>query len=179
MAETTWQVPTTPNTGFVRRLWLVPTNEASDPSLSDDGLTLVGRLTLMETANVLTMVFQNGDCSASLDDTDSADGMVYSASLEFVLPTQADTIRAYLNARAGARWLMGWEDYNGQGWLAGQTGNGLRLGFARLQGGRNQSKVKLSGRQADPIPAIPTYPGYRFGWPDFDVVDFLAADFNG
>lgn len=178
MAQQNWTPPENQlNIGYVRRLWLAPSFQASAARLSASQLEATHLYQLHLNAEVFGLVFQSGDCKVTLSETPDVNGTIYAITIEFDLPGQATEFRAWLRPLVNARWIVGYEDYNQTAWLAGQPKNGLQLSIARIAATKNSLRCTLTGRQTRPFPTLTNYPGYRFGAVDFDSDDFLLTHF--
>ncbi|UHG93380.1 hypothetical protein [Spirosoma oryzicola] len=173
-----------PNAGFVRAAWLL---RAADVAavLSPQQYPVAGQPQTVSKAGLLV---RNGALlsrlqlpakTATFDEASSRElaGMTYVPTLQFPLPRPSAAFDDYIARYASARWVVFWADYNGQGWIAGDPANGLRLGVTRLQGATNGIQLTFTGRSAHPIWRLEsTDPEVLFAGSAFDFGFNLSFD---
>ncbi|MVM35284.1 hypothetical protein GO755_35005 [Spirosoma sp. HMF4905] len=168
-----------PNAGQVARLKLLPIERVL-AILSPDELPVVGSPKTIsknglnvEAGSILTeLVFPAGGCT--MQETSQADpagaGTSWELTLEAALPRNQPALTDWLETNQARRWLAIWLDRNGQAYLAGEPGNGLRLELSRTIGALNYVQVTIKGRSWHPAWFLETFDSASlFADVDFDL----------
>ncbi|UHG90116.1 hypothetical protein [Spirosoma oryzicola] len=149
--------PGEPNAGYVRALWLLRAADVLNV-LSPQELPVAGQPLTVSKAGLLVRTgamlsrIKPMTKTATFEepgDTEAA-GSVYAPQLQIPMPKPSPAFDQYLSRYAATRWVVFWVDYNGQGWLAGEPDNGLRLTTSRLQGATNGLLLTFTGRSYHP-----------------------------
>ena len=108
-----------PNAGFVRKLWLL---RASD-------VLMVGLPGILVKDDAVVTRLSLPSRTATFDEpmTTDRNGVVYTPTLEVVIPGNPADLIDFLFCNQASRWIAFWEDNNGQGWISGEPENGLRI----------------------------------------------------
>ncbi|WP_020603128.1 hypothetical protein [Spirosoma spitsbergense] len=171
----------TPNAGQVARLKLLPVDAvlaisppgewpATTPgTVSRFGLAVAGGSVATE------LIFPVGGCSfQELQETGQA-GTVYRPELVATVPRNQAGLLDWIHLNRARRWLALWLDRNGQAYLAGEPGNGLRMEMSRTVNATNSMSLTLKGRFCHPAWFIETFDSAEL----FADVDFdLSFDFS-
>ncbi|GAB3754003.1 hypothetical protein GCM10028817_20100 [Spirosoma pomorum] len=151
------------NTGYVRTAWLLRAIDVL-AVLSPAMLPVAGQPhtvhrtgLLVEPHAIVTRLqfpVRTGLFEESSDQ--SADGTSYQPALTVTLPGPTAELDAWLHDHRQQRWVVFWLDGNGQGWLAGEPDNGLRLTLSRYQTDSNKLTLAFRGRSTHSVYRLET-----------------------
>ena len=150
-----------PNAGYVRTLWLLREPDVLavlEPSPEPERVSLTVSPRLDSPAGLLARVgavvtrLQPPSRTATFAEPTQSDraGTMYLPSLQLSLPRPPAELDRYLTDHQAVRWVVFWLDYNGQGWVAGDAGNGLRLTIGRQQSETALINLQFSGKNWHP-----------------------------
>ncbi len=171
-----------PNVGQVARLKLLPidavlalTPPGEGPAVSDPLTVSKYGLAVAAGAVLTEIIFPPGGCSFTEATASDAAGTVWSPELTATVPKNEPALVDWLAKNKTRRWLAIWLDRNGQAYVAGEPGNGLRMGVSRAIAGGNSVAISLKGRSWHPTYFLETFDSsVLFAYVDFD----LSFDFS-
>lgn len=171
-----------PNIGQVARLKLLPiadvlaiTPPGEGPAVADPLTVSKYGLAVAAGATLTELVFPPGGCTFTEATSTDAAGTVWAPELTATIPQNQPLLVDWLAKNKTRRWLAIWLDRNGQAYLAGEPGNGLRMGISRAIAGGNSVAVSLKGRSWHPTYFLETFDSsVLFAYVDFD----LSFDFS-
>ncbi|MGM9508598.1 hypothetical protein ACS5NO_12755 [Larkinella sp. GY13] len=159
-----------PNAGYVRTLWLLREPDVLAVMEPERVSMTVSPAGLLARVGAVVTRLQPPSRTATFAEPTQSDraGTMYLPSLQLSLPRPPAELDRYLTDHQAVRWVVFWLDYNGQGWVAGDAGNGLRLTIGRQQSETALINLQLSGKN--------WHPAWRLATTDlatlFPVVDF-------
>lgn len=147
----------TPNAGFVQSLWLLRTSSVV-AVLDPTQLPVVNRPMTVHRSGLLVSVGATVTRlvpparTSTFGETRVTDrsGTGYAQTLTISLPKPTVELNSFLFKNQGARWVAFWQDGNGQGWIAGEPTNGLRLSTTQVQADANALTLMLTGLSTHP-----------------------------
>ncbi|OJW76345.1 MAG: hypothetical protein BGO59_22765 [Spirosoma sp. 48-14] len=144
----------------------------SDPyTVSRYGLAAAGGAAITE------LIFPPGGCTftETSEPGQEGAGTAWSLELSATIPKNQPMLLHWIYLNQGKRWLALWLDRNGLAYVAGEPGNGLRMGTARAINAENSVSLKLTGRCWHPAWFLERYnTSELFADVDFD----LSFDFS-
>ncbi|MGF7217488.1 hypothetical protein GGR92_003662 [Spirosoma lacussanchae] len=170
------------NVGHVARLRLLPVEAVlaivppgAGPATATPFTVSRYGLAVANGAQTTELLFPPGGCSFTEGSAQDAAGIVYAPELTATLPKNQPALLDWLQRNQGRRWVALFLDRNGQAYVAGEPGNGLRLQLNRAIAAGNSIAISLKGKATHPAWLLETFDAaVLFAHVDFD----LSFDFS-
>ena len=161
-----------PSSGYVGKLYLMAAEDVLYIAEPTDTEPLCMQVLAKVGAELVELPVRPKNCTFSETPATNGDGVMYGVSIQLSFPQKGNqSILNWAAANRRRRWVVLFQSHNGDNYIAGEVGNGLRLGL-NTQGG--VIGIGLSGQLVHTMWQLPTIVPAEI----FSEVTFLSTDFS-
>jgi len=161
-----------PTSGYVGRLFILPADQVTYIAEPSGTASVCMQVATMEGAELLELPLRPKNCTYS---ESTSNGDSYAVSLQLSYPSNSNkALTQWAAQNKRRRWVAIFSTVNGQKYIAGEVGNGLRMTISEA----TYISIGFSGQFSHTMWQLPTVePAVLFSGPTFQITDF-STDFQ-